>query len=271
MSILQMSITAGGMVVVIVLIRTVGLKKLPKTTFLLLWGLVLFRLLIPLSISAPWSIYSGISSIGAHISPDEESLSLIEHESFIDAPLWIFNMPNESDRIVPAPQTVSQSAALATSPATVVWLVGVTVMVSLLTGIYWGNFRKLRFTVHIEDNNFLNKWLETHKLYRQISIAQSDMIQTPVAVGLLRPKIILPKRMNWQNEQLVQHVLMHEYFHIKRWDMLWKLLFALALCIHWFNPLVWIMFVLINRDLMRGAVLSIDIKKSRLRILPLLR
>ena len=42
---------------------------------------------------------------------------------------------------------------------------------------------------------------------------------------------------------------MHEYVHIQRWDALWKLLFALALCIHWFNPLVWLMFVLANRDL----------------------
>jgi len=78
---------------------------------------------------------------------------------------------------------------------------------------------------------------------------QSDRITTPFAVRLLKPRIILPKTVNMDDKQLLNYVLTHEYYHIKRYDALWKLLFVFTLCIHWFNPMVWVMFVLANRDL----------------------
>jgi hypothetical protein len=95
----------------------------------------------------------------------------------------------------------------------------------------------------------LNDWIENHKLLRPISIMQSDRIKTPIAVGIIKPRIILPKSMNMDDKQLLSYVLAHEYYHIKRYDAVWKLLSAFVLCIHWFNPMVCVMFVLVNRDL----------------------
>jgi hypothetical protein len=66
---------------------------------------------------------------------------------------------------------------------------------------------------------------------------------------IVHPRIILPKAMDLSDPQTVGYVLTHEYFHIRRFDMLWKLLMLCAVCIHWFNPLAWVMLALLNRDL----------------------
>jgi len=247
-----MSVTAGLMVTAIVLIRAAGLKKLPKTMFLLLWGLVLFRLLVPVSIPAPFSMYNGVQTVVARISSDVTGLPPTGSEFPTDAVPWV---PGTSAAQVGGSEvaqgfwTAPASAGRAATPATIVWISGIAVMLVLLTVIYRRNRRKLRFAVRIQGNDFLDEWQREHSLRRPLAILQSDRIQTPIAVGLLKPRIILPKSMDLRNEQLVRHVLMHELCHIKRLDALWKLLIALALCIHWFNPLVWIMFVLANRDL----------------------
>jgi len=107
----------------------------------------------------------------------------------------------------------------------------------------------LRFATLIRDNDFLNEWLSEHKLLRPLAIMQSDRIKTPIAVGIIKPRIILPKSMNMDDKQLLSYVLTHEYYHIKRCDALWKLLLVFAFCVHWFNPMVWVMFILVNRDL----------------------
>jgi hypothetical protein len=77
----------------------------------------------------------------------------------------------------------------------------------------------------------------------------SDRISTPITYGIVSPKIILPKFMDFSNEKQMEYILTHEKVHISRYDNLWKIVAIIALCIHWFNPFVWIMFVLFNRDL----------------------
>ena len=122
-------------------------------------------------------------------------------------------------------------------------------MLAFFSVVYLKSRRDLQFAMRIQDSDFLDNWLSAHKLLRPIMILQSDMIQTPIAAGIFKPRIILPKSMDLNDEQLLHYVLRHEYYHIKRFDALWKLLLVLALCVHWFNPLVWVMFVLANRDL----------------------
>jgi hypothetical protein len=115
--------------------------------------------------------------------------------------------------------------------------------------IYCRNHKGLRYATAIRDNDFLNEWLAEHKLLRPITIMQSDRIISPLAVGVFKPRIILPKSVNMNDKQLLDYVLTHEYFHIKRCDAIWKMVLLSALCVHWFNPMVWLMFVLASRDL----------------------
>ncbi len=84
---------------------------------------------------------------------------------------------------------------------------------------------------------------------RPILVRQSDRISAPLTYGIFRPVILMPKKMDWKNEKQLQYVLSHEYVHICRCDTVTKLIATLALCIHWFNPFVWVMYILFNRDI----------------------
>ncbi len=96
---------------------------------------------------------------------------------------------------------------------------------------------------------FLTGWYTAHPLRRRLSVRQSDMISSPLSYGILRPVILMPKTADWSDSRSISYILEHEYIHIQRFDTLTKLLITAALCIHWFNPLVWVMYLLFNRDI----------------------
>ena len=251
MSLMQMGISAGLLVIVIVLIRAVALNKLPKTAFLILWGVVLVRLLIPVSIPAQFSIYSAVTGfVGAVLSDSttENTLPPDAGNAFeVSAPpVWTASQPE-----IPAGayDAIPQRPAFSIAPFTAIWFAGTFVVFIFFAVIFIKNHRTLRCAIRIRNNAFLAQWLEEYRLLRPISILQSDKITTPLAVGLIKPRIILPKCMDLSNTQLLHHVLHHEYYHIKRFDALWKILLTIALCIYWLNPLVWVMYILANRDL----------------------
>jgi beta-lactamase regulating signal transducer with metallopeptidase domain len=211
-----------------------------------LWGVTLCRLLIPVSVPLRYSVYTAVNEI-AKIAPANTVIqSVIENVlSTGDPAASTAGTPGIAEQI---PQA-AQEQFFGMAPATIIWLVGMLIAFLVFAVIYFKNHRELRFALIIRDNDFLNRWLAEHRLLRPITILQSDRITTPVSVSLVKPRIILPKSMNMENEQLLNYVLTHEYYHIRRCDALWKLLCAFALCVHWFNPLVWVMFVLVNRDL----------------------
>lgn len=239
MDILQMSIQGGLLVIAIVVIRAIALNKLPKTTFLVLWGVALIRLLVPFSFSSRFSAYSFVDNtfdrVSTNITPTPATTPLPNNQAIGE----VLNTPT---------QMIGQQANTI-DPLTVVWLIGILVAVIFFTVVFWRNCRELRFAWIIRENRFIDKWQNDHKLLRPLSVLQSDRLTTPITVGYLRPRIILPKSMNLEDEQLLRYVLTHEYYHIRRFDTVWKLLVTLALCIHWFNPLVWVMVILVNRDL----------------------
>jgi len=240
-NILQMSVSAGLLAVVIVIIRAVALNRLPKNMFLILWGVALCRLLVPFSFPSRYSIYGAAEGIAKILSPDSAVQYAIENVLFTGR----VEAAGQTGQIAEAARERIFDASFITN----VWLVGMIAAFVFFTLIYFNNRRQLRFAARINDNDFLNEWLAEHRLSRPITIMQSDRITTPFAVRLLKPRIILPKTVNMDDKQLLNYVLTHEYYHIKRCDALWKLLFVFALCVHWFNPMVWVMFILLSRDL----------------------
>lgn len=266
MSILQMSISAGFFVIAIVIIRAVALNRLPKTMFLILWGVVLLRLLVPVSISSQFSVYTVIGEALGQVAPDTaapvfENILPIGNPAAKETDATTETDPADLEDAVNTTTTMNeaevaeqaepplQEQVFSIAPTTIIWLIGMLAVFIFFTVAYFKNHRELRFALLIRDNGFLNEWLAEHRIMRPIAIMQSDRITTPVAVGMVKPRIILPKSMNMDDKQLLRHVLTHEYYHIRRFDTLWKLILAFALCIHWFNPLVWVMFLLANRDL----------------------
>lgn len=231
MDIVQMSVQAGVLIAAIVLVRAITLYRLPKASFLALWGIVIARLLIPFSLTSRWSVYNLFAGLWGHEDTTVPTGSYVT--------VW------GGQAQVPA----SPEAALSIPPLTALWMVGAVVLVVVFAVLLAKNYRALRAAVPVEDRAVITKWREEYRLLRPLAIVRSDKVDSPASIGILRPRIIFPQGMDLDNEQLVRYILVHEYVHIRRFDTLWKLLALCAVCVHWFNPLVWVMLVLLNRDL----------------------
>lgn len=129
-----------------------------------------------------------------------------------------------------------------------IWVVGSILCAVAFALIYWRSHRKFRESLPI-DNEFVAEWISQQRLRRPLQVRSSDQITTPVSYGVFRPVILLPKTFDWSNRQGLVYVLTHECMHIRHFDSVTKLLIIAAVCLYWFNPLVWAMYVLANRDI----------------------
>lgn len=236
MSLLQMSIAGAVMILAIVVIRALAVNRLPKKTFLALWGVVLLRLFIPFSMPSVVSIYSlmGWQRTSAGITENGTGGGF--------AGLFL---GNEATRIA---QESASALPLGISIWKIIWIAGMLICALVFITAYIRCFREFQMSLPV-DNDMSQSWLKEHKLRRTISIRQSDRISSPLTFGVLHPVILMPKKTDWENEDELKYVLEHEFVHIKRFDILFKLALIAAVCLHWFNPFVWIMYVLANRDI----------------------
>ncbi len=129
-----------------------------------------------------------------------------------------------------------------------IWVAGSILCAVVFAFIYWRSHRKFRESLPI-DNEFVAEWISQQRLRRPLQVRSSDQITTPVSYGVFRPVILLPKTFDWSNRQGLVYVLTHECMHIRHFDSVTKLLIIAAVCLYWFNPLVWAMYVLANRDI----------------------
>lgn len=143
---------------------------------------------------------------------------------------------------------LSTNAPLPLSLWTILWFIGFSLCLGYFLFTYIRCFRRFQMSLPI-CQPFLRDWYAAHPLKRRLSVRQSDMISSPLSYGVLRPVILVPKTADWSDTRSLSYVLEHEYIHIQHFDTLTKLLITAALCIHWFNPLVWVMYLLFNRDI----------------------
>lgn len=231
---LNMSLTASVAIVLVILLRLL-LKKAPKVISYALWVVVLFRLLCPASIGSSFSLYNLFDT------PTEESgtvTSVIEYVPsnivHTEYPSVALPVPGISDAINEAlPQGEEQLRAVPLEGpifiATYIWMAGVLAMVIYSIVSYVRLRSKLSVVVPLRENIFI-----------------ADDIKSPFVVGLFHPKIYLPCNLG-EKEQ--EYIILHEQHHIKRLDHIMKALAFLALTIHWFNPLVWVAFILASKDM----------------------
>lgn len=237
MSLLQMSFLGTVIILLIVVLRAVLINRLPKKTFLILWRIALIRLLVPFSIKSVTSIYSLLQSIYSDINP----VRTAQTTTFL--PIH-GNMPEIANGLSEAMVQRTESISI----LSVIWLAGLLLCFGFFAVSYIKCYREFRFSLPVE-NDILEAWKEKHPLKRSLSIRQTETIAAPLSYGVIRPVILMPKNTEWKNIYQLRYVLEHEYVHIRRLDMLTKLIMIAAVCIHWFNPLVWVMYILFNRDL----------------------
>ena len=236
MKLLQMSLAGGVMILVITVIRALAIERLPKKTFLALWAAALARLLAPVSLPSALSIYSLL----ARRAPAAAEWTAVPA---------LPDLPVAAETAAAAAAQQTASAPAAQPPVwTIVWAVGAAVCAVVFAVAYGRCCREFRASFPVE-NDVIRRWLQSHPLRRTIAIRQSGRISSPLTFGVLRPVILVPKKTDWTDETALRYVLEHEFVHIQRFDVLSKLLLIAAICVHWFNPLVWVMYVLANRDL----------------------
>lgn len=232
-AVLNMSITASVAILVILLARIL-LKRAPKIFSYALWAVVLFRLLCPVSLT------SSLSLLGLFQVPTTEtgrmeyvSLDVPNTErpaAAVDNPASDPDQTTEHGVEMPIVEdTAADSAGTLVSISSMVWICGVAVMLML------NLFQLIRLR---------RKLVGSIPLYENIYLA--DYISTPFVMGLIRPKIYLPSTMS-EAEQ--SYIIQHEKHHIRRGDHIVKLLAFAAVCVHWFNPLVWLAFALSSKDM----------------------
>ena len=236
MSLLQMSFSGAVFITAVVMIRAAAINKLPKKTFLVLWELVMVRLLIPFSIPSVFSVYTlvthGLSSAALPEVTTDYNMPVVE---------GVFAATGGMEQ---PPADILSSVSL----WFIVWCAGMIPAALFFVISYLRCLMEFRTALPVRSH-YVEKWLEQHPLKRPVLVRQSDRISTPLTYGILRPVILMPKKTDWKNEKQLQYILTHEYVHIYRYDTVTKLLAACALCVHWFNPFVWVMYRLFNRDI----------------------
>ncbi len=231
---LNMSLTAGVAIVFVLLLRLL-LKKAPKVISYALWGVVLIRLLCPVSIESELSLFgmfdTPIAESGSLTSRIEYVPSDIVHTEYPEIKLPVPGVDDWINQSLPQgrEQLVADPLEAPMAIATYVWMAGVLGMAIYAAVSYLRLKRRLITASPLRDNIYL-----------------ADDITSPFVLGVIKPKIYLPSAMA---ERERPYIILHEQQHIRRLDHILKLLAFAALSIHWFHPLVWIAFVLANRDM----------------------
>ena len=228
MSLLQMSFAGGILILAVIVIRALAINMLPKKAFNALWGISVVRLMIPFSIPSAFSVYS---LMGSH-APGNGS------QAICVLPI------GASGQAASMPDSITN----AVSTWTVVWAAGVLVCAVFFSLAYWKCRKEFQTSIPV-GNDFTENWLSVHQQGRRISIRQSGRFSAPLTYGVLHPVILMPTSTKWENTDSLAYVLAHEYVHIRRFDSIRKLVLIVVLCVHWFNPLVWVMYILANRDI----------------------
>lgn len=223
LKIINMSISASWLVLAVLILRFV-LKKAPKWINVLLWGIVAIRLICPFSFESTLSIIPSAETIPLNIGMDTTPT--------INSGISAIN--NAVNPIISQSNTPMAGASVNPLQITIgiyeyIWIFGM-IALALYTAIsYWRLRRKVDTAVRYKDNIF-----------------QSENVSFPFVLGIIKPRIYLPFKMNGQ---YLEHVVAHEQAHICRKDHWWKPLGFLLLMIHWFNPMMWLAYVLLCRDI----------------------
>ena len=240
LKIINMSISASWLVLAVLILRFV-LKKAPKWVNVLLWGIVAVRLICPFTIESSVSLIPDSVGSGELVSEwmDDyiDDIDIHHPDSvYYDAAIGAGREPISDGEggyyVVTKHDQLGEPATIENTVIpvlSIVWVTGMAILALYTVISYLRLRRKVDTAVRYKDNIF-----------------QSENVNSPFVLGIIKPRIYLPFNMNGQN---LEHVVAHEQAHIRRKDHWWKPLGFLLLTIHWFNPLMWLAYVLLCRDI----------------------
>lgn len=240
---LNMSLTAGILVPIIIILRFV-LKKAPKKYICILWALVAFRLLCPISISSVFSAYNmlGQSAISSG------QVEYFEYNGKTEKPQLTFEVPSlVNDNYSPDSMSGGTKTSGVYMPTVVyIWMFGTIGMVAYAIISYSELHKKVKASINRKDNIYV-----------------CDEISSPFILGIIRPRIYLPSGMS---DEVRENVVAHEKAHIKRLDYVWKPLGFILLSVYWFNPVMWIAYIFLCKDIEAACDEKVIAQMDRERI-----
>ena len=223
LKIVNMSITAGWLILAVMLTRLI-LKKAPKWIPCLLWGLVAIRLICPFSFESVLSLIPSSETIPVNIAQ--------QHEPAITSGITIINEavnPVVAESFTPAPTDSANPLQIIIPVAAIIWITGIVIMLGYALISYLKLKKTLSVCVPAGER-----------------ILACDEVKAPFILGVFRPVIYVPSSMSGKT---LDHVIRHERAHLQRHDHWWKPLGFLLLSVYWFNPLCWIAYILLCRDI----------------------
>ena len=220
----NMSITASWLVLAVILLRIL-LKKAPKWIRGILWSIVAIRLLIPVSIESILSLIPSANTIPENITVVQKP---VIHTGF--SALNSSVNPIISETMAPTDRSNGTTPMQELADILcVVWLCGIILMTLYCVFSYIRIYRRTREHLELGDNVFC-----------------CDRVESPFIFGIIRAKIYLPSNISEDDRE---YIIAHERAHIKRHDHIWKPFAFLLLSVYWFNPVMWIAYILLSRDI----------------------
>lgn len=223
LKLVNLSISASWLILAVLVLRVV-LKKAPKWVMPLLWGVVALRLVCLFSIESALSLIPSAETIPSEIVTETREPVLYEQ-----ATLDIVTNPSLPSAAEVPVGVSRQQAQVDFNIYSVLWLAGMAALLVHALVSAGKLKRKLATAILLRDN-----------------IYESEFVDSPFVFGVVKPNIYLPMHMD---EGTAAYVIAHEHAHLARRDHWWKVLGYLVLALHWFNPLVWVAYILFCRDI----------------------
>lgn len=247
------SLSAGVMVLAVFILRQCFQDHTPRKVFCLLWDIVLLRLLVLAALPSPVSVWNWLPN-----APDQPAAVQEEMTAVVTAAngtlVQADRLPAQVEGITYVSEDAFQTLPGTAAKISINWeatLAAVWAVTALLMafGFLWNHLRSRKIyaaSLPCRDP-YVRDWIETQPLRRPVRVRVSDRIDAPLTYGIWYPVILLPRGIG--DREILSCIFAHELNHIRRFDALRKVFLAAALCLHWFNPLVWAMYVLANRDI----------------------
>ncbi len=228
MNVLALNISAAVMIAITLLVRRIFKNRIPHGVFCLMWVVIAIRLFIPTDITSKYSFWN----------------LLIRMEFAAADRAGIKYMP-EYNPI----SDIIQNAPGPSSPAYKILWAAVALALGLYFLYQYISLVRMTKNAYDADDISLLRLLGEKAPRRGIRIKVLPSLASPAALGIIRPTIFFPEGFDFDNTELVKCVLLHEAGHIKYFHTLIKIISSIMVCLYWYNPLVWVMYVYLDRDM----------------------
>lgn len=265
LTILNMSLVSSVTALVVLALRGILVRRAPRWITYLLWAVVFLRLLLPVSFTSPVSLFQWMPSQTTTAAGQTGAVSRLEFSPLLPQQTPPVSFERENGGQLPTgqenpdtpqvqdPDTAGSSTSSARGKigwvgiGAIVWASGAGILLGFCLLTYAMAARRMGKLRLLLENDQTRRAAALLPLHKKVLISVSGMFSSPVVFGLIHPRIILPRGFDWEDPS-VQHILLHERVHILRRDNLTKMIGTVIVCIHWFNPLVWLCYGLFCRD-----------------------